>query len=1127
MARKKKEEESDASAPTPEKKTTRRRRKADEVPVEVEVEQQPEGQAEAKEEKPAKRTRRRKSAEDLNVEVEVAESEEPAKEDKPKPKRTRRRATAKTTEEAESKPQEPQEEEEKPKRRTTRTRAKKAETKEEEKPEETKPAPKTRTRRTTRAKSTPAKSTEEKEEAKPKTRTSTRRTKKDETKEPARSASTSADKPLVPVWRARTDAPKEAEDAKQPQPSAEEEDKKAPRRSRTRRRKDREDADISAAAAFRAREEADTEKEERKDERKGRERTARARKEAEKPPKEQKPSNPFAKPREPISVPEDAPQVAMINGHPTLVREKQVYPPIMFFASAMNEQRLNNVLEQVRLAADNGVNLVSILVELEVNPDQIEETVKMVGYLVSKIVEANPDAQVILRTTFAAPDGWRNRFPKSVYKTQDGDYAEPSVCDDEFWDVAERCLSDVVAKVRQMDVAKHIMGVHLERGEWFIASGTGYDTSTAATEKFREWLRLRYRNDFVTLRAAWFQGDLTFENVKVPPYKTDHQPGEKFVRTGRKSRSWVDYHMFLSDSTVQRIDDLAYAAKKASNGRFLVGASYGYTFEWSHPGSGHLSVGKLLRSSYVDYIGGPPSYRDRKPGGSCPFPGPIDSLALNGKLYISEEDFKTPISGHQEPDDFNPVMKTPQSLESVHWRGAGAALAHDAGISWMDTWGNGWLSSPGIWRRAGAIRDAMIRRLAWEQAPADVAVFVDERSLAYLVDQRAFTQLVQNVRESVLRAGLTSSFFLLSDLAHRESFPDSKLYVFINAWDMRPEVRSGIKNRLQGHGKHLFWLYAAGLFEGGRESLERVREATGIPLRPQPFNSKPGTTLLNRRQPLCEALPEEEMRKGGHLEPSYFAIPEQDGIVLGEYTQTGLPSFVIKPFQGENDDPKEEWTSIFLGEPIVTPGLFRALGQMAGAHVWNFQDDVVHVREPFLTVHCHSQGPRTVTLPDKWSAYDLNAGEWSAVEGNSLRFQGFEGSSHAFLVGMRADLESLLQKPLDDLIQLDEVPTKPENTLKTDSVLFDVPIMKLNDWVEEGWTETMADDLMLKSTVGQEPEPEPKEKAEERRSRRRRRNRGGRGEQGGRGQGNREQKDTSKDRNLNDLGSNIVFRKRD
>jgi hypothetical protein len=265
------------------------------------------------------------------------------------------------------------------------------------------------------------------------------------------------------------------------------------------------------------------------------------------------------------------------------------------------------------------------------------------------------------------------------------------------------------------------------------------------------------------------------------------------------------------------------------------------------------------------------------------------------------------------------------------------------------------------------------------------------------VDQSAFQLLVQNLREAVLRSGLNAGFYLLSDLTHRENFPESKLYIFLNAWDVRPELRSAIKSRLQRDNKVLFWLYAGGQFDSGRDSLERAREVTGIALKPQPYHSRTGTTMLNRRHVLCEAFADHNIVGGSQLEPSYFGIPE-DATVLGEYSQSGLPSFLIKEFKNP-EKPELNWTSVFLGEPVATPAFIRALGQLAGCHVWDYQEDIVHVRPPFLTVHCKNAGQRTIALPDKWAAYNAIAGEWATMDSTNLRFNTTEGTSHVFLVG--------------------------------------------------------------------------------------------------------------------------------
>ncbi len=817
--------------------------------------------------------------------------------------------------------------------------------------------------------------------------------------------------------------------------------------------------------------------------------------------------------REVVRIPAEAPQVIVRNGIPTLVRDHRVYPPVFFFGNASDESRLDVVLEEIKYAAEAGIGVFVHYVDLEVNKDgDVAEAVKFASYLLKRTLEVAPDAQVIFRTVFSAASGWENVYRKAKYVSESGGLGDPSVCDNEYWEDAERCLSNFIAKLAETPHASQIMGVHLERGEWFFAAGWGYDTSIAAQEAFRDWVRMRYRNDSIALCASWFDGQAQFETLTAPDFSSEVRSGEEFVRTGRKTRRWVDYHLFLSDITVERIGKLAHVAKKASEGRYLVGVSYGYTFEWSHPASGHLSLGKLLRNPEVDFIAGPPSYKNREPGGTCPFPGPIDSFALNGKLYVSEEDFKTPITAKFEPDDFNPVMKTPQSLETVHWRGLGAGLAHGGGVCWMDLWGNGWLRSPGIWERATQVKEALVNRMAVPLGDPDVAVFIDERSLAYLVDQRAFSLLVQNVRESVLRSGLSAGFYLLSDLAHREQFPEAKVYVFLNAWDIRPEVRSAIKSRLQRDNKVLFWMYTAGLFDTGRDALERVREVTGIALKRQPFASKSGTAIVHRKHPLSEAFPESVLIEGGQLEPSYFAIPE-DSMVLGEYTATGLPSFVLREF---NDDPKNKWCSVFLGEPVVTPALFRALGELAGAHVWNFQEDLVHARLPFVTLHARGAGNRIVALPEKQSAYNLQRREWTTTEGGQIKLSVSDGQTQTFLVGSKSEIEAILNAHTDDLLRIEEIPDRAENTLYYDDMHFDVPIMKVDTWVEEGWSEEMATDLVFKPSELEETIAVEEEAIHERRAQHQGRRRGRR---------NGRKRPEQSDFDIAEM--NIVFRKRE
>ncbi len=920
--------------------------------------------------------------------------------------------------------------------------------------------------------------------------------------EPEQQYTWEADELPVPIWRP-------LKSNGRPAAVAEDAPNLAPRRSRRRRRKDQPEHDsVPARASI---EEDFIEHEQP----------------AARPQAQRGRAIPEPPSKPPIPIPDEAPQVVLREGIPTIVRDHRVYPPILFFGSPSDERRAETVLDELKMAVEAGVHIHSFLVDLDVEASAVDASVAFASYMLAQTVGADPESQVVFRIAFVAPRNWEDRYPDAKYVTSLGELAEPSVCDNRYWATATECLEKLVRQLRALPLRDHILGIHLERGEWFYTESQGYDTSRAALHGFRDWARTRYSGDEVTLRASWFDGDIRFDTIQIPPFEPEGAEGEKFVRSSRKQRRTVDYHLFLSDATVQRISDLAYSIKAASEGYFLVGCSYGYTFEWSHPSSGHLALGKLLRCQEVDFIAGPPSYRNREPGGTAPFPCPIDSFALNGKLYLSEEDFKTSLSVGHEPDDFNPIIRTPQALESVHWRGVGAALAHASGVEWMDLWGNGWLKTAGVWDRAGKVRDALIERMDSPLTAPEVAIFIDERALAYLVDSNAFSLLVQNVRESVLRAGVSAGFYLLSDLAHREKFPESKLYVFLNAWDIRPELRAAIKSRLQRDNKVLFWLYAAGLFDAGRDSLERAREVTGIALKPQPFYSKAGTTILNRRHPLSEAFPDRSLIGGTKLEPSYFAIPE-NATVLGEYSQTGLPSFVVREFR---EGPAEtHWTSVFLGEPLVNPALIRALAVMAGAHVWNYQEDVTHVRQPFLTVHCSGAGPRAIALPSKFSAFNILTNTWAAVDSTNLRFTAVDGSSHMFMVGPKDELSHFLNRDTSGSLRLESLPPRELNVLQ-DNANFDVPIMRLDEWIGSADSDEVADEWFLRPPqIDDLDQPEASDSQERiGRRRRRRRGRGHDRERGGSEESAsaRPEPSGTPSAEFEELGMNVMFRKRD
>ncbi len=315
---------------------------------------------------------------------------------------------------------------------------------------------------------------------------------------------------------------------------------------------------------------------------------------------------------------------------------------------------------------------------------------------------------------------------------------------------------------------------------WSTASGS--TTSPAATtfpppnrDAFRAWLRTRYQNDVIALRAAWHDGGVTFETAEIPERRPPGSaPPTAPVLYQERERRAADFHEFSSEIVAGVITRLGRAVKQASGGRSAVAVSYGYTLEGSpRAGSGHLALAEVLASPDIDILTGPVSYATRTPGGSAPLPTPVDSLALAGKLWVSEDDTKTFLARGETPDTYNPAgvvragLRRRCTLDSF-----GAALAHRAGVSWMDLWGQGWLDDRAVWEHIARLR-TLSDRLATRRRnprtkavpPPDVAVFVDEQSFfGVRADERLLGRLVMNQRDALLRSGARLGFYLLSDL---------------------------------------------------------------------------------------------------------------------------------------------------------------------------------------------------------------------------------------------------------------------------------------------------------------------------------------------------------------------------
>lgn len=689
------------------------------------------------------------------------------------------------------------------------------------------------------------------------------------------------------------------------------------------------------------------------------------------------------------------------RGLAQVVVDEQEHAPFFFFVNTETAASGEVVDSQIRAAAAVGIHLYSGVMYLPFKNIHGDRSFGAIDALLQQVLAADPNAFLLPRLQCVPTNYWARTHPDEMARYADGSEGDVSMASGEFWADSVDAIEALIAHLSDPATVggDRVIGFHLDKGEWFYDREAGYDYSVPNVTAYQNWLHAKYQQPYA-LRAAWFQGAATFEDVSVPPWTPPSaRPDTMPVYSSRRDQQWPDYAQFASDLVAEAITGIASAVKTLSDGRMLVAVSYGYTLEFAtRNDSGHLALGTVLQSPHIDILAGPNSYTSRSAGSPASFGAPVDSVALHGKLWLVEDDTKTFLAQSETDDTYNPKIAGGADTQAAHQRHFGAALAHRAGVTWMDLWGQGWLDSPDIWRELGGLRD-QANRLA-QIAPAvpvspDVVVFVDEASLAYLKSNGAGLglSLVGKTRDLLLRTGASVGFYLQSDVTHAD-LPDAKLYLFLNALRVTTRERLAIREKLQRAGKTLAWVYAAGLFDEHGLSEEEIGETVGMALRLQPWNSRGGSQISEARHPLLERLRGGKRTIGQDevLNPSY-AVTDPQAIVLGEYTSTGAVSLAAR-------EHPAGWKSVFFGDPHLTVELLRGLLTYAGAGLYDTQDDVTYASgEGVLLVHAPFTGQRTLTLPRAATVYDVM--EDRIIAANTRTFRAFlrARTSRLFLWG--------------------------------------------------------------------------------------------------------------------------------
>lgn len=614
--------------------------------------------------------------------------------------------------------------------------------------------------------------------------------------------------------------------------------------------------------------------------------------------------------------------------------------------------------------------------------------------IVGRVLEAQPDAMIMPRIYLTTPGWWVDAHPEESQQFFDGstryaagvghgrdNQAFPSLASTRWRSDIAEALRRVVQHTLEADYREHLFGYLItglmseEWYHWSIHTNQLSDYSIHATRAFQSWLREKYVSS-LALGEAWNQPGLEFDMVAVPsPDARRHGP-ERTFRDPQTEMPVIDWYLFYNDLVPDTMEVFLQAAKLATGGSRVVGAFYCYMFEFGgDPEYGHNALGRLLRSSNLDFAAVTASYFNRHLGTGADYArSPITSVAHHGKLWYHDND--TVSYRYDEINksrtDRDVVERYRQELgvtanprESIwqYRRSAGFVLGQGIYQSFFDLHG-GYFDDPQLMNEIGRLTKVLSDSASHDTSSvAEILVVSDEVSCSYATFESAFLQqTLQPAQLQFAKIGAPHDSILLDDLAVAE-LDKYKFVIFLNCFHLSTEQRLRVERDVLRKGRVILWCYASGLFLNETSSIDAVRSLTRFHLVPHDDRGRvqalvaltdEGLRLLdgsNQNTSIVEQSPIGHPHVWLHL----LAVEDDSAITLGRLAGHEDVGFAMKSL--------DDWTSVYSLNPVLPASILAGLARRAGVHLYNDRNDTLYASREYLTVNADGAGDRNISFP--------------------------------------------------------------------------------------------------------------------------------------------------------------------
>jgi len=664
-------------------------------------------------------------------------------------------------------------------------------------------------------------------------------------------------------------------------------------------------------------------------------------------------------------------KIVMSNNRPALMLDGADTVPIVYALSDYPGAFSNTYQAQknIKAFAKQGIELVACDTNLcngwyKVMESEYEGQKAELSY----VLDANPNAQILLRLHINPPYWWYRDHPEElrVYRTEEGDIpgrdngeSDRMIRGDKnmltrvstaskLWkkEMGER-LRGFLRFLKGTKEGSALMAVQVAEGlngEWHQI---GTDVSPCMQRYFREeYLPEVYKTN-ENLRKAWNDPSVTFETAEFCP-EMFYPADDGLFRDPQKSRKVMDAQKCIQKSNVDAIIYFCRIVKEEMGDEMLAGAFYAYYLYAGSPIGGHLMPEKVYEAKdVVNFLAGPMPYTVNRLPDYVPMQrGLMESNRLNGMLWLTEMDQRPedvlnfPYGGDPAKIDTTiAIIRRNIFMTILAGEGSWFYDHREGPLSYSVYRKIGWWDNEIIMKDIGKMQEVITKYHNKPYKPVADVLFVYDTDKFYIMQDMCEKQY--EVYASFIRAGVQADTIFLKDL-EKCDINRYKLIVFPNAFLLTEKEREKILRLTEG--KQVVWLETPAYCDGDTLSTEHVRSLLGMKVQKHAAGS--GWTACER---LGGKFIEDDMAKNIWR----LVIEEENDIEALGFLEDGA---VCAARKGNH------W---FFSSPMLTPETALPIVEAAGAYRYCKDEGIsVLADNRMILLYTNNDGIKTVMLPN-------------------------------------------------------------------------------------------------------------------------------------------------------------------